>query len=152
MKFQRRVRQDIDLNMAPLIDVIFLLLIFFMVSTTFIKESRLALNLPQAAIGEDNSQIAPVVEVFIDAQGAFKVDDVVLVNNAIETLKQALLNRLQTIQKANLDQAESEAGKPRLTITADAATAHQYVVTTMDIAGQLGFSQLSITTLKKEPQ
>ncbi len=146
MRFQRSVRQDIDLNMTPLIDVIFLLLIFFMVSTTFTKESRLGLTLPQAEIGENSVQVAPVVEVFIDATGVFKVDDVVLINNDIDSLKQALLMRLQTIQ----DQLKSTDTQPRLTITADAATAHQYVVTTMDIAGQLGFSQLSITTLKKE--
>jgi biopolymer transport protein ExbD len=146
VRFQRSVRQDIDLNMTPLIDVIFLLLIFFMVSTTFTKESRLGLTLPQAEIGENSVQVAPVVEVFIDATGVFKVDDVVLINNDIDSLKQALLMRLQTIQ----DQLKSTDTQPRLTITADAATAHQYVVTTMDIAGQLGFSQLSITTLKKE--
>jgi len=145
MKFKRRVRQDIDVNMTPLIDVVFLLLIFFMVSTTFTKESRLGINLPEADVNEQVLADDYNVEVQIDANGIFRVANITLGNNDLSTIRAALQVQLQS----KLHGAKSDAN-PSLTITADAATAHQFVVSTMDIAGQLGFSKLQITTLKDE--
>jgi biopolymer transport protein ExbD len=141
MKFKRRARQDTDVNMMPLIDIVFLLLIFFMVSTTFTKESRLGLKLPQAKQSAPATIEAKKVEVIIDAQGVFYVEKQRLLNNDKVSVKQAL--------KAELEKAFAENGKvPSLVISADAATAHQFVVRTMDLAGQLGFAKLSISTLK----
>ncbi|MEH6444726.1 MAG: biopolymer transporter ExbD [Oceanospirillaceae bacterium] len=142
MKFQRRLRQDIDVNMTPLIDIVFLLLIFFMVSTTFTKESRLGINLPQAEVGDVKPAEINTVEVLIDANGLFKIDGMVLISNDLNTIKKAL--------KETMNSQKNTDKKLHLTITADAATAHQFVITTMDVAGQLGFSKLSITTLKIE--
>ena len=147
MKFKRRVRQDIDVNMTPLIDVVFLLLIFFMVSTTFTKESRLGINLPEASHSEQIMADDYNLEVLIDANGIFKVANITLGNNDLSTIRAALQRQLQSMQRA----AKTDIN-PSLTITADAATAHQFVVSTMDIAGQLGFSKLQITTLTNETQ
>ncbi|MCJ8338162.1 MAG: biopolymer transporter ExbD [Pseudomonadales bacterium] len=147
MKFKRRVRQDIDVNMTPLIDVVFLLLIFFMVSTTFTKESRLGINLPEASPSEQISANDYNLEVLIDANGIFKVANITLGNNDLSTIRAALQTQLQSMLRA----AKTDIN-PSLTITADAATAHQFVVSTMDIAGQLGFSKLQITTLTNETQ
>ena len=147
MKFKRRVRQDIDVNMTPLIDVVFLLLIFFMVSTTFTKESRLGINLPEASPSEQIMADDYNLEVLIDANGIFKVANITLGNNDLSTIRAALQRQLQSMQRA----AKTDIN-PSLTITADAATAHQFVVSTMDIAGQLGFSKLQITTLTNETQ
>ena len=145
MKFARQSRQQIDVNMTPLIDVVFLLLIFFMVSTTFTKESRLGLNLPQAIVGEIKPLGDNKVDVVIDATGQISIAGQKLLTNDRASIKYALQGQIATRAQVN-----SGAVKPSLTISADAATAHQYVITVMDIAGQLGFSQLSMTTLKKE--
>lgn len=133
MKFARRVRAEVEVNLTPLIDVVFLLLIFFMVSTTFTKETHLSIDLPEAS--GDPARIAPEqIEVSITQQGDITVNGTALVNNGLETLKSAL-------EKVS----EGDNTMP-LIITADAATPHQSVVNAMDAAGQLGFIQLSITT------
>jgi len=133
VKFARRVRAEVEVNLTPLIDVVFLLLIFFMVSTTFTKETHLSIDLPEAS--GDPARIAPEqIEVSITQQGDITVNGTALVNNGLETLKSAL-------EKVS----EGDNTMP-LIITADAATPHQSVVNAMDAAGQLGFIQLSITT------
>lgn len=147
MKFARRARQDIDVNMTPLIDVVFLLLIFFMVSTTFTKESRLGLNLPKAVVGENTPIQENNVEVIIDAKGQITISGHKVLNKDRHSIKSILLEKFTELHQSN-----NQSPKPTLTITADAATAHQYVISTMDIAGQIGFSKLSITTLKVEKQ
>ncbi|MBL4680081.1 MAG: biopolymer transporter ExbD [Pseudomonadales bacterium] len=133
MKFARRKREDVEVNLTPLIDVVFLLLIFFMVSTTFTKETRIAINLPQAT-GDAAQIVDKQIEITITRNGEFAVNEVALVNNKLTTLKRA-------IEKIS----EGDTSIP-LIISADSATPHQSVVTAMDAAGQLGFIHLSITT------
>ena len=121
------------MNVTPLIDVVFLLLIFFMVSTTFTRESHLSLDLPEASV--EPSEAPPArIEILIDAEGHYRVDERGLADSRIETLIRAL-NEI----------SGGDSGRP-LTITADANTPHQAVVRAMDAAGQLGFAQLSLTT------
>jgi len=133
VKFARRVRTDVEINLTPLIDVVFLLLIFFMVSTTFTKETHLSIDLPEATA--DPARVAQEqIEVSITKQGDVAVNGVALVNSELETLKSAL-------EKVS----EGDNAMP-LIVTADAETPHQSVVMAMDAAGQLGFIQLSITT------
>lgn len=137
MEFKRqRRRADIDINMTPLIDVVFLLLIFFMVSTTFTRESHLSLKLPEASAEPTEAPLSPI-EILISAEGRYTVNDKELINDRLEVLRQAL-------QEAALH-TEAQFQHP-LIITADAATPHQAVVRAMDAAGQLGFAQLSLTT------
>lgn len=132
MNFPRPQSEEIAINLTPLIDVVFLLLIFFMVSTTFTKEAQLKVDLPQAT----TDQVAQVemLEVIIKADGSFAINDKALVNAQPKTLRAALLK-----------ESDGDLTTP-LKISADASTPHQAVITAMDVAANLGFSQLSLTT------
>jgi biopolymer transport protein ExbD len=132
VKFQRQNREELAINITPLIDVVFLLLIFFMVSTTFTKESHLQVELPSAS-GDDVVEAAEMIEVLIDKEGQYTVNQRVLINSKIITLKRAV----ETLSGGN--------NKQPFIVTADASTPHEYVVRAMDVAGQLGFRKLRIT-------
>ncbi len=133
MKFKRQQREELELNLTPLIDVVFLLLIFFMVSTTFQKESEISLQLPKAS---ENTVEASTdnIEVVINAAGRFYVNDQELVKSDAASLQAALYKLI-----------DGNRNIP-LTIRADAQTPHQAVVTAMDAAGQLGMLRMSIAT------
>ncbi|WP_166265896.1 ExbD/TolR family protein [Marinobacter caseinilyticus] len=133
MKFKRQRSQEVGVDLTPLIDVVFLLLIFFMVSTTFTRESHLQVDLPEAN-GEPATSEVKQVDVVINAEGQYVVNDRTLVNNQRETL-----------QRAVKELAAGDTSMPFI-ITADARTPHEFVVRAMDIAGKLGFAKLSITT------
>ncbi|MFT6028776.1 MAG: biopolymer transport protein ExbD [Oleiphilaceae bacterium] len=137
MKFKRQVDQNVAVDLTPMIDVVFLLLIFFMVSTTFTKESHLEIDLPQSS-AEPAKPAIDEIEVVINAAGEYSVNDRSLVNNQEDTLKRA-------VEKLS----EGKNNIPFI-ITADAKTQHEYVVRVMDVAGQLGFVQLSITTQRSD--
>ena len=133
MKFKRAPREELELNLTPLIDVVFLLLIFFMVSTTFQKESEISLQLPRASDSElDASQER--IEVVINAAGRYFINDQELINSDVATVQ----NALYKISGGKRDIP--------LTIRADAQAPHQSVVTAMDAAGQLGMLKMSIAT------
>ncbi len=139
MNFRRQKLDEVGVNLTPLIDVVFLLLIFFMVSTTFTRETQLKIDLPQARSGETVDSAAPQqIEVTISATGETAINDKVLIDPSLEKLMAAL-------------QRES-AGDNNLPviITADAQTPHQAVITAMDAAGQLGFGRLRLTTSQME--
>jgi len=125
VKFKRQPREELELNLTPLIDVVFLLLIFFMVSTTFQKESEISLQLPKAAERSEETSVDNI-EVVINAAGRFYVNDQELVKSDAESV-QAALHKL----------TDGNRDIP-LTIRADAQTPHQAVVMAMDAAGQLG--------------
>lgn len=137
MKFKRQRVDDGGVNLTPLIDVVFLLLIFFMVSTTFTKESRLNLELPSAQ-GEASLQESVVLEVVVDASGHYRVNERALALHTVEAL-----------MKAMADAAQDNSDIPVI-ITADAKSPHQSVITAMDAAGRLGFAKLSLTTQDPE--
>lgn len=133
MKFKRQRPDEVGVNITPLIDVVFLLLIFFMVSTTFTRETHLSVDLPEAT-GQPTSEQVENVEIVINAAGQYAVNQRGLRDSKLETIKIAL--------------KEISGGNKTLplTITADANTPHQSVVRAMDAAGQMGFVHLSITT------
>lgn len=137
MKFQRRIQEELQINLTPLIDVVFLLLIFFMVTTTFTRETRLAVNLPEAD-GEPTQESPRSIEISVSQSGAYAIDGRPLVNAELDTLMRAL--------------EETAAGDRdiALILIADAEATHQSVVTAMDAIGQSGFSRLSIATRKPE--
>ncbi|MCG5500964.1 ExbD/TolR family protein [Ectothiorhodospira lacustris] len=139
MNFRRRQTEEIGVNLTPLIDVVFLLLIFFMVSTTFDRHSVLQLELPRAESPEQESPPS-ALDLVIDAQGRYFLDGAELVNTRPETLRAAMVELLA-----------GRADMP-LVIRADARTPHQSVVTAMDVAGRLGVSRLSIATLGGDPE
>ena len=133
MKFRRTVHKEVDINLTPLIDVVFLLLIFFMVSTTFTRETQLSIDLPEAQ-GEPREADDREIEILIDEAGTFRVNGQGLVDN-----------RMRTLQAAIYKISAGDTTMP-MTITADAQSAHEHVVRAMDAAGQMGFVHLSITT------
>ena len=134
MKFVRRGHQEASVELTPLIDVVFLLLIFFMVSTTFIRETQLQIDLPEAA-GELQEIEGDIIEVVVDRHGDYSVNDRLLVNNELRTLIRALQEVHQELEDVS-----------RVIITADANATHQAVVRAMDAAGKVGLNRLSITT------
>ncbi|GAB0151803.1 MULTISPECIES: biopolymer transporter ExbD [Marinobacterium] len=136
MKFQRQRREEININLTPLIDVVFLLLIFFMISTTFTREAHLTISLPEASAEGEAQQQTGSIDVVVGAEGQYTINGESLVSSDALTLRRALLK------------LAGEARDVPFIITADAQAAHQSVVTVMDVAGKLGFSKLSITTQK----
>jgi len=139
MNLKPKRSEDVDLNLTPLIDVVFLLLIFFMVSTTFDKQSKLNIQLPEAKASA-TQQKADSVVLGIDAKGRYFINDRRLVNTQLKTLKLALLKTVGDNKKISL------------ILRADAQTPHQYVVRAMDAAAQLGLTRLSIATLDSQNQ
>ncbi|MBS1200218.1 MAG: biopolymer transporter ExbD [Proteobacteria bacterium] len=137
MKLSPRRREDPELNLTSLIDVVLLLVIFFMISTTFVQEGRLRVDLPTAS-NEPVTRVQDPIVVTVTAQGSYRVNDSALVNNARETLAAAL-------RKV----AGGREGVP-LTIRADARASHQSVVTAMDVAARLGFAQVNIATVSEQ--
>ena len=121
------------INLTPLIDVVFLLLIFFMVSTTFTRETQLSIDLPEAE-GQVKEQTEGEIEILIDEAGTYRVNGKGLVDN-----------RMRTLQAAIYKISVGDTTLP-MVITADAQAAHEDVVRAMDAAGQMGFVHLSITT------
>ena len=138
MKFKREPREELELNLTPLIDVVFLLLIFFMVSTTFQKESEISLQLPRASDAEIELRDEKL-EVVINAAGTFYVNDQELVQSDVISLQ----NALHKVSDGKRDMP--------LIIRADAQTPHQAVVTAMDAAAQLGMLKMSIATSREAP-
>lgn len=139
MNFRNIKKHDQDsIDLTPLIDVVFILLIFFMVTTTFQRESRLAVNLPQASEKADPETQEMLLEVVIDSSGRYYVNGQELLNHHPDTLKQAL----KEISRGKKD-------KP-LVIRADAKTPHQSVVIALDTAAQLGLVRVSIATTQPE--
>ncbi|MEQ8231825.1 MAG: biopolymer transporter ExbD, partial [Gammaproteobacteria bacterium] len=118
----------------PLIDVVFLLLIFFMVSTTFVKESKIDLTLPEAS-EELREHEAVRIELAIDRDGSVFVGERGLVNARVETIRQALVEA-----RGNADE------EPVVIISADAQTPHQAVVDAMDAARQAGLLRVTFPT------
>ena len=135
MQFRRQRREELTVNLTPLIDVVFLLLIFFMVSTTFTRETRLAVDLPEAT-GVASDKSPRQIEILVDEGGNYRVNGKGLVDN-----------RLRTLQAAIYEYSEGDTTRPLL-ISADADATHQAVVRAMDAAGQMGFAQLGIATLQ----
>lgn len=133
MKFRRQERADEGVNLTPLIDVVFLLLIFFMVSTTFTKESHLAVNLPEAD-GQPLLTEIDQLDVVVDAQGGYAVNGKKLVNSSMETLEAAI------------DSVAASNTKLPFIITGDANASYQSIVSVMDLAGKMGFVNLSMAT------
>lgn len=118
-------------ELAPLIDVVFLLLIFFMVSTTFVQRSQLQVDLPVADVAVGGWQAADV-EVRVSAQGRYTVDERPLSADDAGTLKDAL--------------GAARADDSRVVIVADALASHQAVVRVMAVAGELGLRDVRIVT------
>ena len=128
-----RRQDDFEINVISLIDVLLTLLMFFVLTTTFIQHSRLQVTLPKASAEERDMQ-APALTVVVDRDGHFFVGSDEVHGEGVEPLKQAIANVV------------GDDREHQVTIRADAMTPHQNVVTAMDALGQLGFTKLSIAT------
>ncbi len=143
MKFRRRAgnvaREEVFLNLTSLIDVIFVLLLFFVVTTTFSRPTQLKIELPEAVSGTPPQETElKTLELSIAADGQYVLNGQALVKSDLTTLIGAL------------GQASEGDNSLPLTISADAKTTHQSVITAMDAAGKLGFSHLRMTTVEAE--
>ncbi|HLA74544.1 MAG TPA: biopolymer transporter ExbD [Gammaproteobacteria bacterium] len=138
MNLRRPRPAEPELNLIPLIDVVFMLLIFFIVTTTFNRDTAMSINLPEAN-AEPLKVEDKLVEISIDAEGRYFINREPIINADIENLKRALLK------------AAGELKSPPLVISADAKTPHQAVISAMDAARQLGFVHLTFATQTKAP-
>jgi biopolymer transport protein ExbD len=133
VKFRRRPRSELEINLIPFLDVLIFLLVYFMVSTTFTRESHLSIDLPEAE-GKQLEITNDQIEILVDEMGSYRVNGEALVDN-----------RMRTLQAAIYKISAGDTTMPMI-ISADAQADHQDVVQAMDAAGQMGFVHLSITT------
>jgi biopolymer transport protein ExbD len=134
-----RRHEEPEINMVSLIDVVLMIVIFFMLSTNFSAEGQLRVQLPQAS-GEPVPRATgePLV-ITVTANGSYLVNNRELVNGSADTLRAAILQVVPTERAAPVN------------LRADGRATHQQVVTAMDVLGQLGFAQLNFLTLTGEP-
>jgi biopolymer transport protein ExbD len=132
MNFGSKRDESPDINLTPLIDVVFLLLIFFMVSTTFDKQAEIQIDLPEAT-GKPTETEKFVIEISIDSLGRYFVNNRRLRDNKLATLKWA-------IQETMADRKN-----PHVLISSDKETSYQSVMTAMDAVRQLGLNKFSLT-------
>ena len=137
MNLRQSSGDDPEVNLTPLIDVVFILLIFFMVSTTFQKESEINIELPEAS-GEPLEERKDQLEIVIDANGHYFIDEQQVVNTELVTLKKA-------IQKFLGEQRDLP-----VVIRADRTTPYEAVIRAMDATAQLGLVNMSLATSQPE--
>ena len=130
-----RTTEDPDITLTPLIDVMFLLVIFFMVSTTFSRQAELAVELPEASAQPSPGEGGETLEVVVDPDGRYFVGG----QRIEEADRDALVAALRS--------SVTDGKYPSLVISADARTHHQAVVTAMDAAQEVGFRRLAIATV-----
>ncbi len=141
MKFPRTPREPVDINLAPLIDVVFILLLFFVVTTTFTRETQLKVDLPEAVSGTPpEAAVKAPLEILVASDGSFALNGKSLVTNDLAALMEAL--RVESAGDQSLP----------VMLSADAQAPHQAVVTAMDAASKLGFAKLRITTVEAQAQ
>lgn len=131
--FQTRKKQEVTVNLTPLIDVVFLLLIFFMVSTSFNRETQIKLELPSAS-GDPLETMPDLVEISVDSEGRYFVNAKPVVNTELDTLVKAI---------ADVGQGNREL---QVVISADASAPYQSVVTAMEASRQSGYFNFTMAT------
>lgn len=138
MKLQtRKPKDDPEINLIPLIDVALLLVIFFMLTSTFMQEGRLKIELPQASLAPTGKQKSDPLVVTVTQSGSYRVNDRELINSSPDTLRAAIM-----------EVAGADRNKP-VTVRADARSTHQSVVSAMDVLGKLGFVRINIATVEE---
>jgi biopolymer transport protein ExbD len=129
----RRAEDNPEINLVPLIDVILVLIIFFVITTTFDARSVLKLELPRAE-GQPNENQTRALSLLVNADGRYFVDD-----------REALRTDVESLKRTIAEVAGEDRDRPVL-LRADARTPHHAVVTALEALGQLGFRQISIAT------
>src|SRR5579871_2599786 len=131
--------EEPEINVVSLIDVVLLLVVFFMLSSRFTDEGRLRVHLPQASAVPQAQPASEPLVVTVTQQGTYRVNERDLINSSPETLRAALLKEAGTSRNQ------------RITLRADARATHQAVITAMDVLGRLGFAEVNIATVREEP-
>ena len=140
MKMQtRRPKEDPEINLISLIDIALLLVIFFMLSSTFMQEGRLKIELPQASLAPTGKQKTDPIVVSVTQSGSYRVNDRELIDSSTDTLRAAIL-----------EVAGADRNKP-VTVRADGRATHQSVISAMDVLGKLGFVRINIATVEEPP-
>jgi len=135
---RRNARNDEpEINVTSFIDVLLLLLIFFMLATTFVDEGRINMRLPDASAKVDATTQKPTLEIGVSASGVYTVNGKELINTSTETLSSAI------------SKAAGEDHEQMVLIRADARSTHQSVVTAMDVLGRMGFKSISMATINQ---
>jgi biopolymer transport protein ExbD len=137
VNFNPRRAEDPEINLISLIDVLLVMVIFFMLSSTFIDEGRVRVQLPEAGAEHHDNRTAEPVVVTVTQQGAYRVNERELVNSSRETLRAAVAA------------VAGEARDARVVLRADGRATHQSVVTAMDVLGKMGFARLDIATVQQ---
>lgn len=137
MKFNQRRPEDPEINLISLIDVLLMLLIFFMLSSTFVDQGRMRVQLPVASDKPHDNRTAERIVVTVTQQGGYRVNERELVNSSRETLRGAVAA------------VAGEGRDARVVLRADARATHQAVITAMDVLGKMGFAQLEIATVQQ---
>ncbi len=140
MNLKPRKHEEPEINVVSLIDVVLLLVVFFMLSSRFTDEGRLRVHLPQASDVPTAKPASEPLVVSVTQQGTYRVNEHELINSSPETLRAALVK---------------EAGSSRsmaVTLRADGRATHQSVITAMDILGRLGFVEINVATVNQAEQ
>ena len=130
----RKNKEDPEINLIPLIDIALLLVIFFMLSSTFAQEGRLKIELPQASMVPTGRQKTDPLVVAITQSGSYRVNERELINSSTDTLRAAIVE----VAGANRDL--------QVTVRADGRATHQAVISALDVLGKLGFQRIRFAT------
>ena len=136
MKLKPRRSEEPEINVVSLIDVVLLLVVFFMLSSNFTAEGRLQIRLPQATVAAAQRNSDEGLVVTVSASGSYLVNGRELVNSGADTLRAAIV-------KSTANGAHATA----VTIRADGRASHQAVVTAMDVLGRLGYTHMNVATV-----
>lgn len=138
MNLRPRRVEDPEINLVSLIDVVLMMVVFFMLSSSLVDEGRIRVHLPQAREVPTGKPPAEPLVVSVTQQGGYLVNGHELINSSPDTLRAALL------KEAGTDRTM------RVTLRADARTTHQSVISAMDVLGRLGFAELNIATVRQD--
>ena len=134
MNFKPRRMEEPEINVVSLIDVVLMLVVFFMLSSSFVGEGRLRIQLPSASTVPLERPGGVPLTIAVTANDAYLVNNRELINGSADTLRAAIT------------QVVGEDRSGQVSIRADGRASHQSVVTAMDVLGKLGYTQLNILT------
>jgi biopolymer transport protein ExbD len=136
MNHSTRKQEEPEINLTSLIDVVLLLLVFFMITTSFVRESQIGLRLPEASSSVAAEHVDDPLVIAVTAQGTYLVNGRLLLDSRPETLESAIRVTAKEIPRSGV------------TISADAEASHQAVITAMDVAGRMGYVEISLSTVQ----
>jgi biopolymer transport protein ExbD len=135
MKLSNPSHEEPEINLTSLIDVVLLLLVFFMITTSFVRESKIGIRLPEASSTANLEVMDSPMVISVSAQGTYLVNGRALLDSRPETLENAIR------------MLAGDTPGTRVTVSADAEASHQAVITAMDIAGRLGYVEINLATV-----